>query len=119
MSSLDAKLLDSYKDTNLLSFLYKNFSSSVPLRIKNIEKLAYNGSKEDLKRELHSLKNTFGNIGSRDSAEFCQELEDQADANLQVVAEKVLLLQAKYKEVIQDFELYLRRRKVDLESITG
>lgn len=110
MIDLNINLLDSYKDDSLILFLSSNFNDSVPKRIDSIGSYVKNREWGKVKKELHALKNTFGNIGASDVAELCQFMEDSVDDNKESVCENISELKSKYLDTKVAFSNYIEKR---------
>lgn len=112
MQNLDTKLLDSYSDEQLLLFLQSHFRESVPKKIEQIKALAVSNEKKELQSLLHSLKNTFGNIGSESTAKFCQSIEDELDfSSCKSALNYIGILIESFHETDKEFSQYLEYRR--------
>ncbi|MBT4762345.1 MAG: Hpt domain-containing protein [Bdellovibrionaceae bacterium] len=108
---LDIELMESYEDNNLIMFLVNNFKDNVPIEInKLIMNVKQNNEKESL-RVAHKLKNLFLNVGSHQSAELCQEIEDNYKTiNKDTVENLEHLLYYEYKSTQKTLNHYLDSR---------
>ncbi|MCB0413536.1 MAG: hypothetical protein KDD50_04345 [Bdellovibrionales bacterium] len=95
----------------------KNFSTTVPAKISIIVKLVEARKIKKLKRKLHSLKNTFGNIGSN-KAIFCQHLEDESAEKISYVHSNLPILNKYYSETKLALDSYLEHRLLQARTLS-
>ena len=97
-------------ETDLLRELVDLFrSDAVPL-LETLRAAAVEGDAEALKRSAHGLKGAAANLGAKQLAAICQELEHLGRSGITAGAEVLVAkVEAEYPQVIQALEAEVRR----------
>lgn len=115
MTLMSREILEGYLSeiggVELLSELANYFYEKVPQRLDLALRAVESGDVNGVKYQLHSLKNSFLNVGALGVADECQLMEDRASLALNADLQDGLeIVRQKFEEVRNELETFLATR---------
>lgn len=95
----------------LLTELSRYFTEKVPQRLELAKSAVEKGDLSGVKYQLHSLKNSFLNVGALGVADECGLMEKKAELALgEDILHGLELMRAKYEAVRRELQVFLDSR---------